>query len=564
MAKDSVAERGLAKGYSMEQLRKLSWDEFLEVTGAEPRTIAVKQNGRRYACLDVPYWDPEKKSATHRRKVIGYYDDDGNLVMTGSEADTRPRTRPRPETYARTEEIGLSLLLGALSERTGVGQTVSDVFGDDAPAIMTCVHFLAGHSGALCHCEQWSAGSENPFGGRLADQRISELLQRIDEDRRARFLKRWVERLGDDDNYALDITSISSYSESIEGVRAGYNRDGESLEQVNLALMIGTESHLPAYYSFIPGNINDKTSLKRFIHTVRAQGFTRFSLVMDKGFYSEDNVNELYRMRLRYLIGVENRISRCKETIDRVRDDIKSFDNYHRVGTSSVYCTSEIQRWPVGDEGHRCYVHVYFDPQRREDEIRHFSERLDAIRGSILRGEKAAASSSLARSYLRVTGRGKKVKVTANQEAIDEWSRYSGFLVLMSNHIKDPRDALEVYRSKETAESGFDDLKNGMDMNRLRIHSEAAMEGKAFLAFLALILRIGMSNIMAGDPSLAHISREEVLSEMTLLRRTSIGGKGTIYTERTRLQKKVIRAFGIKAPFRDEIPQDGEGSPEPS
>ena len=45
--------------------------------------------------------------------------------------------------------------------------------------------------------------------------------------------------------------------------------------------------------------------------------------------------------------------------------------------------------------------------------------------------------------------------------------------MLATNDIKDPVEALEIYRMKDTVEKHFDDLKNDLDMKRLRIHSAA-------------------------------------------------------------------------------------------
>lgn len=543
----------LNAGYTMKDLRSMCWDEFIRVTKLEPRTIRVNVKGKPYACLDVAYWDPEKKASTHRRKTIGYYDGDDVLVLTGSESDTRPRTRPRPEEYACTREIGNAILLQTIAGNMGLERIVYDVFGADAPAMMTCVYYLVSHGDALCHCEQWSAGSETPFGGRLGDQRISELLQRIDGNRRGTFFRRWLEKLGDDDNYALDITSISSYSEGIVHVRAGYNRDGEDLEQVNLALLVGSRSRLPGYYEIMPGNINDKTSLKRFVRTLNAHGFSKFSLVTDKGFYTKENVDELYAMHQRFLVGVENRISFASDAIDRVRDGIERFDRFYQRGSSSVYCDTDAMKWNADGKNHRCYVHVFFDPQKRHDDRMHFTEKLDRVRDAILAGDEAAASSKIAKDYLTVTRRKGTIRVNADQEAIDRHDMNCGFLVLISNHIKDAREALDIYREKETAESGFDDLKNEMDLRRLRIHTESAMEGKMFLAFLSLVVRLEMSRVMLADEDLRSRSRREVFEEMSLLRVTVIDGKNTLYTERTKLQKQIIKAFGIKTPFKDVL-----------
>ena len=460
---------------------------------------------------------------------------------------------PKKETYAQIYEIGRSLLFDGISSKIGLGETVEKVFEKDAEAIMTCAYYLAGHSDALCHCEQWSAGSETPFGGRLADQRISELLQRIDFDHRCRFFNEWKDILGDDDNYALDITSVSSYSELIEIVRAGYNRDKEDLEQINIALLIGSKSRMPAYFSILPGNINDKTSLKRFLHTVKAFGFKKFSLVTDKGFYTKDNIDEMYRLRQRFVTSIENRISIARDAIDGARGTIERFDNYYDDGASKVYCQSSSIAWACKDGSrHRCYVHVYFDPQKKEDDVSHFLEKLDTVRKGVIEGDEAFASFPMVKTYLSMSKPRGRVKVAANQELIDQKNAYSGFLVILSNHVKDAREALRIYRDKETAESAFDDMKNGSDFGRLRVRTESAVESKAFLVFLSLIIRLRMSDVMLADPSLRSKSREEVIKEMAILRKSVIGGS-TMYNERTKLQKQVIKAFGIDAPFEDEV-----------
>ena len=552
-ANGSSIASALAKGYTMADLREMDWEQFLEVTGSEPRTIKVTIRGMQYACLDVAYWDPEKKKPTHRRKTIGYYDDSGKIILTGSEDDIRKRTSPKPEVYAIIKEIGRDLLFDSIAERTGLTKIVKDVFNEDAEAILTCAYYLAGHSGALCHCEQWSKGSDTPIDRTLADQRISELLRRITFDLKSRFFKEWVGKLGDKDNYALDITSISSYSEMAAIIRSGYNRDKEDLEQINLALMIGSDSRLPAYYSIIPGNINDKTSLKRFLHTVKAFGFERFSVVMDKGFFTIENTDEMSRLRQRFLISVENRLSFAKEHIDAVRGEIQRFDNFYDDGASRIYCTTKTVSWASNDgSSHRCYVHVFFNPQKKEDDVRYFTDKLEIVRKGILEGDYAYSDSPMAKKYFTVSGSKGRVKVTADQEMIDKKTAYSGFIVMISNHIKDAKRALQIYRDKETAESAFDDMKNGSDFCWLRVHGEPAIEAKSFLVFLSLILRLEMSNVMLKDPVLRSKSREEILQEMAILRRSEIGNN-IIYSERTKLQKQVIKAFGIDAPFKDVL-----------
>jgi transposase len=57
----------------------------------------------------------------------------------------------------------------------------------------------------------------------------------------------------------------------------------------------------------------------------------------------------------------------------------------------------------------------------------------------------------------------------------------------LSNDIKDPVEALRVYRNRDSVEKAFDDLKNQLDMKRLRIHNSVAMDGRIFVQFISLI-----------------------------------------------------------------------------
>jgi len=52
---------------------------------------------------------------------------------------------------------------------------------------------------------------------------------------------------------AYDTTSISSYSKGLKQVRYGYNKEGDYLPQINLALLFGEESNLPFYYRKLSG-----------------------------------------------------------------------------------------------------------------------------------------------------------------------------------------------------------------------------------------------------------------------------------------------------------------------
>jgi transposase len=54
--------------------------------------------------------------------------------------------------------------------------------------------------------------------------------------------------------YAL--TSILSFAKGVKFARYGYNREHEKLRQINLAILIGQNTMLPAYYRSMPSSIS--------------------------------------------------------------------------------------------------------------------------------------------------------------------------------------------------------------------------------------------------------------------------------------------------------------------
>ena len=141
--------------------------------------------------------------------------------------------------------------------------------------------------------------------------------------------------------------------------------------------------------------------------------------------------------------------------------------------------------------------------------------------------------------------RGKKVLY--NNEAIQQYRQnYAGFYALLTNDIKDPVEALRVYRNKDAVEKCFDDLKNQLDMKRLRIHSSASMDGRIFVQFIALILMSALRKKIRETGLLEKYTVRELLLEMETLTKIRYSGKyGHILTEVTKPQRHILESLGI-------------------
>ncbi|NGX60541.1 MAG: hypothetical protein K940chlam9_00001 [Chlamydiae bacterium] len=89
------------------------------------------------------------------------------------------------------------------------------------------------------------------------------------------------------------------------------------------------------------------------------------------------------------------------------------------------------------------------------------------------------------RHYLIVKETPKRgLQVSFNEEEIQKHrKRYSGFFCILSNKIKTAKEALSIYRTKDVVENSFDELKNHLDMKRLRVRTAAAMDSRLFLQY---------------------------------------------------------------------------------
>lgn len=149
------------------------------------------------------------------------------------------------------------------------------------------------------------------------------------------------------------------------------------------------------------------------------------------------------------------------------------------------------------------------------------------------------------------TYKGKNI-VSYKDEAILLYiNRYLGFQAILTNSIKDPIEALRIYRDRDAIEKCFSELKNQLDMKRLRMHSAATVDGRLFVQFISLIcsaaLRSEMRKVKISHTKLSdRYTVRELLQEMETLSKIKYSSKyGHILTELTKPQRDILKSLDI-------------------
>ena len=123
----------------------------------------------------------------------------------------------------------------------------------------------------------------------------------------------------------------------------------------------------------------------------------------------------------------------------------------------------------------------------------------------------------------------------------------AGWVVLISNDIADALQAMCIYRDKDVVEKGFLRLKNSIDLGRLRVHSDQAMQGKLFVGFLASILMAEINKKMVEHDLYKNYTMREVIYILSKLRVQDINTRRILYPV-TKEQRLIYEAFDLELP----------------
>lgn len=506
-----------------------------------------KETGTTYVYEAVSHWDKEKKRPANKQVCVGKLDKETGAFIPSKRLDDKQAAVRDPKVTAEAQIIGSSLILDKITDELGIDKILKKSSPDTYSHLLTMAYFLVAKGGALSHCESWCKGHANPLGSVLISQRISDLLKRQTEDERQTFFRKWYEKISDNDYLCYDITSISSYSELNEYVKYGYNRDGEKLPQINLAMLFGQNSRLPVCYKRMPGSIPDVSTLKNFIKTLDYLNLAKLHMVMDRGFYSKTNIDELMECKHKFTIGIPIQRQWVQNIIDEYYEEIEMPDNYRKIDGETLYAKTKLYPW--GETRKRTYVHVYYNAHAAAHVFDKFTEELLTYKEELKSGQIVKNHEEYYQRYFIIKETPKRgLKIEYNNDAIQKHrKRYAGFFVLLSNVTKDAMESLRIYRNKDVVENSFDDLKNQLDMKRLRVQNSLTMDGRLFVQFLALIYINAIRTKIAQNKELEHYTVRELLEEMDTLTKITYSGRyGSIVSDITKKQRTIMKAFLVE------------------
>jgi transposase len=481
------------------------------------------RSGITYVYESVSTWDKEKKQSRSKRTLIGKVDiETGEIVPTDGRMKREKVVKPpiKPKRIEKRLFFGATYLLDVIGQELGVTGDLRQCFPDTHEQILSIVYYLIlEEKNPLYRFEKWGLIHKHPYGEDISSQRSSEIFSEITEDSIRQFFRLQGRRRIEREHWVYDITTISSYSECLKQVQYGHSKDDDGLPQINLALVFGEESKLPFYYRKLAGNITDVMTVKVLLADLKNLGLEKVKLVMDRGFYSESNINGLMKEHLKFLVAVKMSLKYVRSELDRVYDEFLTFEYYNddyelysiTVSYDWAYSQARPYKGDVLEEKRRVYIHLYYNIDRATEDKKKFDRRLMELKNEIISGKRKPEHEKLYKKFFTIKStpiRG--VKATVNEDAVKDAKRYYGFFALLSNEKMDSIRALELYRNKDLVEKAFGNLKERLNLRRTLVSSEQSLNGKLFVEFVALIYLSHLNNLMRD----AHLYKNHTMASL--------------------------------------------------
>ena len=509
-------------------------------------SFIVRQNikGRFYLYEATSVWDKEKKMPVQKRKYLG------------PENRVRPKSKNLDYSKIISKNHGNVALLEHLASESGIKNILEEYFPDNAQDILALAYYEISEASAGHLFHYWVDEQDLPSASRLHSSEVSGLYENLGlaQTTRLDFNKAWIKHLNPNQGVYYDITSVSSYSTEIDFVEWGYNRDKEDLAQINIGMACCQKTSMPFYYSIFPGSIVDVSTIKNFLAYLGFFDLKKIKLVMDRGFCSTANLLGMYGLdeNFEFLQPLSFSLQKAKDLVVAHKEVLKSLQTafkykeeiIHYVKSGTTFETIELD------------AHIYFN-EKAELEQRHFflSKIMDIEAGFDQSGFGTAQECENAinttipakyRKYFK-WDETTTTKIAKDLDAIDAHLHNQGYFIVVGRKSGiDKCVLLDDYRNKDMIEKIFDVMKNEMDGNRLRVHSDMATQGKLFVKFIALILYMKMSKTMKENKLFDKLTVKEVLLELRKIKNTFIDKDTTILNEITKKQRLILDCFKLE------------------
>lgn len=462
-------------------------------------------NGDIYIYDVTTLYNPAKRYNEHVSSVLV-----GKIPVGETEmVPTRPRKSTKKSDIEATRiNVGVTDILSWIGKQSGIDKDIYDSTDKGtAQKILSIAWFwMANQDRTIRHIEEWQISHRVPYSEGLSEDICYLLMKQlgIDVSISQNYFRNRATHASSKASIAVDTTTISSYSENLNDVRYGYNKDGSDLATVKLLTLFSLEDHQPIAFMRQPGNIPDVISVLNALKQLSVFGMSKPLVVLDGGFFSDENIFTFMQRHTKFLMRGPLDGRWIRPELDTVMDTFETpsnvcpYDSNVYGTTVSItlqfdserkYTRNGISKGDTVSVEHRIYLHFFLNVDKARIEKAALLDEIKSVKQQLEQGvdERLLTKSeqNIVRKYLKIRRTPKRFSVNMDDDAILKETLYYGYFILLSNNKMGTFEALREYRLREKTEEGFRIDKQYNDAHVTRSKTTTSLEGRFFCQFVA-------------------------------------------------------------------------------
>lgn len=329
-----------------------------------------------------------------------------------------------------------------------------------------------------------------------SDSTISDFLSRDLDDERTAFLNEWNEKRDHREKIYIsyDSTNKNCQAGEIDLAEIGHAKDNPDKPVINYSIAFDRNNNVPLFYECYPGSIVDVSQLQYMLEKAKAYGYKHIGFILDRGYFSKGNIHYMDHNGYDFIIMVKGMKKLVREIVLKVngtfeQDRSKSIPKFHMNGT-----TVERQLYP-SDEKKR-YFHVFYSSRKATAEREKLEDKLDRMTKQLKswEGLQVRPTGEYEKYFdLIYYHEGKEDQsfqcAAEKTDVINEELKLCGYFVIITSEKMDAKEALNLYKSRDTSEKLFRGDKSYLGNNAERVYGNESVDTKVFIEFVALIIR---------------------------------------------------------------------------
>jgi hypothetical protein len=388
-----------------------------------------------------------------------------------------------------------------------------------------------------------------------SDSTVSDFLHAITADQSVGFLNEWNGSRNHREKIYIsyDSTNKNCQAGDIEMVEFGKPKVDIGSPVFNYAVAYDTNNREPLFYEKYPGSIVDVSQLRLMLDKAVGYGYKKIGFILDRGYFSKKNIEHMDLCGYSFVIMVKGMSSFVNHLVlehhgsfEMKRScDMDGYGLYGKTVKNKLYETDEKER----------YFHIYHSVTKEAAERTALEVKLKKMRTYLMEhvNEEINFGPIFQHYFYMHYDESGKIFVYPEEriDVTEKEIQLCGYFVIVTSEKMTAKEAIHLYKSRDTSEKLFSGDKSYLGNKSIRVHSDVSASAKIFVEFVALIVRSRMyiclldemkkmdkkPNFMTVPAALRELEKIEMVRQTDNVYRLDHAVTAT--------QKTILGAFGL-------------------